>query len=441
MGEGVIEATITKILKQEGDQVREDDTILEVATDKVDSEIPSPATGIVAKIFFSAGDVPKIGDVLALIVTEGENVTEEDEAHAHLDTHLHTVAIPGHVAREVSMPEIQIPEDSLTTAGKFLSPLVKSIISSEHISPGEVATIQGTGKDGRLTKADVLSWLENRGNRPAPVPASPSSPAPAQTPAPPAQPAPKSQPAPAGIPQATAFGKVEIIEMDRVRKLIAGYMVKSKQVSPHVTSFVEIDVTTMVAWRNRTKDVVQKRDGEKLTFTPLFIEATARALRDFPMINVSVDGDQIIIKKYINIGMATALPNGNLIVPVIKNVDEKSLLGISKSVNDLANRARANKLQPDEIVGGTFTITNFCTFNNITGTPIINQPEVAILGVGSIQKKPAVIETPQGDLIGIRHIMILSLSYDHRVVDGALGGMFLRRVGDYLENWDPARTI
>jgi 2-oxoglutarate dehydrogenase E2 component (dihydrolipoamide succinyltransferase) len=283
--------------------------------------------------------------------------------------------------------------------------------------------------------------LKNRsagtGERKEPVFIAESAPVATPKPAPPVQ----SPPMPTGSPQTNTFGKVEIVEMDRVRRIIAEHMLKSKQVSPHVTSFVEIDVTSLVQWRNRVKDLILSREGEKITFTPIFIEATVKALKDFPMVNVSVEGSAIIVKKYINIGMATALPNGNLIVPVIRNADEKSLLGISKTVNDLAKRARANKLNPDEITGGTFTITNFGSFNNLTGTPIINQPEVAILGVGAIQKKPAVIETPQGDLIGIRSMMILSLSYDHRVVDGALGGMFLRRIGDYLENWDAAREM
>ncbi len=441
MGEGVIEATITKLLKKEGDPIEEDESILEVATDKVDSEIPSPADGIIAKMMFKEGDIPQVGDVIAIITTEGESIEQSDIDHAQEET-------PEIKTFAVSEPELPTADKSpnsygsYTPEGRFMSPLVRNIAFTEGIDPAELDKVPGSGKDGRLTKEDVLNYLAERGNKNVgvrvekkandPVPQSQSL-----VKAAPSLPA--TPPAPVSKPIVPGAGD-HVVEMDRMRKLIAEHMVHSVHTSPHVTSFVEIDVTPLVEWRNRIKDDFQKREGEKITFTPIFVEAAAKALRDFPMINVSVDGTNIIVKKRINIGMATALPSGNLIVPVIKDADQLNLVGLAKSVNDLANRARINKLVPDEISGGTFTITNFGSFDNITGTPIINQPEVAILGVGAIKKKPAVVETPQGDMIGIRHIMVLSLSYDHRVVDGALGGQFLKRVGDYLENWDKNRT-
>lgn len=437
MGEGIIEATITKWLKKEGDRVEEDESILEVATDKVDSEIPSPVDGIIVKTFFNEGDAPKVGDVLAIVAAEGEEISEEsiEESQKEVEP-IHTFA----VSNPDMIEEADTPNTvgSKTPSGKFISPLIRNIANSENISLSELDSIQGTGKDERLTKRDVMQYLSQRGESSIGIVINkkaddsvPSGESLVKAPAVLPEPVPPTRTQPGD----------EIIEMDRMRKLIAEHMVHSKKVSPHVTSFVEIDVSDLVAWRNKIKNEFQAREGEKITFTPCFVEATAKALRDFPMINVSVDGTKIIKKKAINVGVATALPNGNLIVPVIKEADRLNMVGLAKSLNDLAGRARSNKLKPDEIQGGTFTITNFGSFDNITGTPIINQPEVAILGVGAIKKKPAVVETPQGDFIAIRHIMILSLSYDHRVVDGALGGQFLRRVGDYLENWDSSRKV
>lgn len=436
MGEGVIEATITRMLKKEGDRIEEDEAILEVATDKVDSEVPSPASGIIAKLFYKEGEAPKVGSVIAIIVGEGETLSEAESKTIQEDkpAEIFTFAVKDPL--EIDSSENPNAFGSTTPKGKFLSPLVRKIAVTEGISMAEIDLINGSGQDGRITKNDLLSYLSDRGKSEIGilVDHKPSDPVPAGqslVKAAPVLPA-ASKPIPVGA-------EDEIIEMDRMRKLIAEHMVYSVQTSPHVTSFVEIDVTNLVEWRNKTKDAFLRREGEKLTFTPAFIEASAKALRDFPMVNVSVNGTQIIKRKKINVGMATALPSGNLIVPVIKNADQLNMVGLAKSVNDLANRARNNKLNPDEISGGTFTITNFGSFDNLSGTPIINQPEVAILGVGAIKKKPWVVETPQGDFIAIRHIMMLSLSYDHRVVDGALGGQFLRRVGDYLENWDVNR--
>lgn len=437
MGEGVIEATITRLLKKEGDRIEEDEAILEVATDKVDSEVPSPASGIIAKLFYKEGEAPKVGSVIAVIVGEGETLTETETkvSQEEKPAEIFTFAIKDPL--EIDSSENPNAFGSTTPMGKFLSPLVRKIAVTEGISMAEIDQIKGSGQDGRITKNDLLNYLSDRGKSEIGilVDHKPNDPVPsgqALVKAAPVLPA-ASKPIPVGA-------EDEIIEMDRMRKLIAEHMVYSVQTSPHVTSFVEIDVTNLVEWRNKTKDAFLLREGEKLTFTPAFIEASAKALRDFPMVNVSVNGTQIIKRKKINVGMATALPSGNLIVPVIKNADQLNMVGLAKSVNDLANRARNNKLNPDEISGGTFTITNFGSFDNLSGTPIINQPEVAILGVGAIKKKPWVVETPQGDFIAIRHIMMLSLSYDHRVVDGALGGQFLRRIGDYLENWDVNRN-
>ncbi len=435
MGESVAEATILKWLKKEGDPIEADEPILEIATDKVDSEVPSPTAGIMGKRLFEEGQVVKVGEVIAEIAESGEKVAPVTApAQTQVAATAPQVAkIENNSASNGSShhnTEVVIEKNS--ASGRFYSPLVRNIAKQEGVPMNELENIKGSGANNRLTKQDLLQHITNRGSQPAI--AAPSSPQPiAQVPA-------KDKPA-YSAPAVSFSGNVEIIEMDRMRKLIADHMVMSKQTSPHVTSYVEADVTNMVKWREKVKKTFEKRENEKITFTPLFIEAVARAIRDFPMINVSVDGTKILVKKYINIGMATALPSGNLIVPVIKNADHLNLIGITKSVNDLANRARNNKLKPDEIQDGTFTITNVGSFGNVMGTPIINQPQVAILAVGAIRKKPAVIETPEGDTIGIRHMMFLSLSYDHRVVDGSLGGTFIRRIADYLEQFDVNRTI
>jgi 2-oxoglutarate dehydrogenase E2 component (dihydrolipoamide succinyltransferase) len=435
MGESVAEATIIKWTKNEGDSIKIDETVLEIATDKVDSEIPSPFEGTLIKKLFNENDVVQVGAVIAIISSDANASVAETPKAAAPTTQTTSVA-----ASSVSAPVAETVDFS--NSDKFYSPLVKSIAKEEGISLSELDSIKGTGQEGRVTKADILAYLPNRNK---------------QTSAPVAEeikvatPAASVSKSTVGVPDHTVLvqrpavsvgGGDEIIEMDRMRKIIADNMVMSKHVSPHVTSFVEADVTNLVQWRDRVKKDFEKREGEKITFTPLFIECVAKAIKDFPMINVSVDqtGTKIIKRKNINIGMAAALPTGNLIVPVIKNADQKNLVGITKNVNDLATRARANKLAPDEIQGGTFTLTNVGGFGNVMGTPIILQPQVAILAVGTIKKKPAVIETPQGDVIAIRHFMFLSLSYDHRVVDGSLGGSFLRKVADYMENWDTTRN-
>ncbi len=436
MGESVAEATIIKWTKNEGDSIKIDETVLEIATDKVDSEIPSPFEGKLIKKLFNENDVVQVGAVIAIISSDANaSVAETPKTAAPVQTA---------AATTTSAPVTSVPVADVDFSGsdKFYSPLVKSIAKEEGISLAELDSIKGTGQDGRVTKADILAYLPNRNKQAASTPVAQTAVA-SSTPA-----AAKST---VGVPDNTILVQRpavsvgagdEIIEMDRMRKIIADNMVMSKHVSPHVTSFVEADVTNLVQWRDRIKKDFEKREGEKITFTPLFIECVAKAIKDFPLINVSVDqtGTKIIKRKNINVGMAAALPSGNLIVPVIKNADQKNLVGITKDVNDLANRARANKLAPDEIQGGTFTLTNVGGFGNVMGTPIILQPQVAILAVGSIKKKPAVIETPQGDVIAIRHFMFLSLSYDHRVVDGSLGGSFLRKVADYMENWDVTRT-
>jgi 2-oxoglutarate dehydrogenase E2 component (dihydrolipoamide succinyltransferase) len=424
MGESVAEATITTWLKGEGETIEAEESIVEIATDKVDSEVPAPAEGVVTKVLVAEGEVAQVGDVIAIISTDGDAGTTESAPKAD--------AAP--VAEAAPAATVTAPSNGTTTpdfseTDRFYSPLVKTIAKEEGISVQELETISGTGQNGRVTKTDILAFVENRGAQPAPQATAPS-------------PAPAAKPAPAQVKPVQSYGNdVEVIEMDRMRKIIAKNMVESKHTSPHVTSFVEADVTNIVNWRNKVKKSFEQREGEKITFTPIFIEAIAKAIKDFPMINVSVDGDNIIRKKNINVGMAAARPDGNLIVPVIHNADQLNLLGITKKVNDLANRARTNKLSPDEISGGTYTISNVGSFGNVMGTPIIPQPQVAIMAVGAIRKKPAVIETPAGDTIGVRHFMFLSHSYDHRVVDGALGGMFVRRVADYLENWDVNREI
>jgi 2-oxoglutarate dehydrogenase E2 component (dihydrolipoamide succinyltransferase) len=429
MGESIAEATIIRWTKNEGDSVAVDETVLEIATDKVDSEVPSPKAGKIIKLLFKEGDVVPVNAPIAIIALEGSAIESAPVAAA-------TPVVVKQV--EQSIANVQ---ETIAPAGgnRFYSPLVLNIAKAENVSMAVLETITGTGAEGRVTKRDILAFVQNKGNAPAapqvdtPIVSSPSVNAAPTKPA-------VNTPVPPRPPVSISGGD-EIIEMDRMRKLIADHMVMSKHTSPHVTSFVEADVTNMVMWRDKAKKVYEKREGEKITFTPMFIECVAKAIKDFPMINVSVDGNNIIKRKNINIGMAAALPSGNLIVPVIKGADGINLLGLTKSVNDLANRARANKLAPDDIQGGTFTLTNVGGFGNVMGTPIINQPQVAIMATGSIKKKPAVLETPMGDVIAIRHMMFLSLSYDHRVVDGSLGGSFLKRVSDYMEQWDVNREI
>lgn len=436
MGESVAEATIIKWTKNEGDKIKTDETVLEIATDKVDSEIPSPFEGVLVKKLFKEGDVVQVGAVIAHISSDAAAGTTTTSTGPVAETKTAAVIETKSATATVASANVDFSKSD-----KFYSPLVKNIAKEEGISLEELDNIKGTGQDGRVTKADILAYLPNRNKQTAPVQKTATTTTTTSE---------TSKSVSVGDnaiivnrPAVSVGAGDEIIEMDRMRKIIADNMVISKHVSPHVTSYVEADVTNLVLWRDKAKKEFEKREGEKLTFTPLFIEAVAKAIKDFPMINVSVDqtGTKIIKRKNINIGMAAALPTGNLIVPVIKNADEKNLIGITKAVNDLATRARANKLQPDEIQGGTFTLTNVGNFGNVMGTPIILQPQVAIMAVGTIKKKPAVIETPQGDMIGVRHFMFLSLSYDHRVVDGSLGGSFLRKVADYLEAWDTTRSI
>lgn len=432
MGESVAEATIIKWTKNEGDTIAADETVLEIATDKVDSEVPAPTGGILIKKLFNEGDVVQVGSAIAILSSDASATASSAPAAPAAPTNNTAVAAtqPAAVQQTASSTPV------VSSADRFYSPLVKSIAKEEGISQTELDSISGSGKEGRVTKEDILAFISNRKTTPAAAPAAVSAPA-APVASAPAAPVVKEVQKPA----VSLNAGDEIIEMDRMRKLIADHMVMSKHTSPHVTSFVEADVTGLVQWRDKVKKEFEKRENEKLTFTPIFIEAVAKAIKDYPMINVSVDGTNIIKRKNINIGMATALPSGNLIVPVIRNADMLNMVGITKNVNDLANRARINKLSPDEISGGTFTLSNVGSFGNVMGTPIINQPQVAILAVGAIKKKPAVIETPQGDVIAIRHMMFLSLSYDHRVVDGSLGGSFVRRVADYLEQFDTNRLI
>ncbi|MTG96994.1 MULTISPECIES: dihydrolipoamide acetyltransferase family protein [Myroides] len=424
MGESVAEATITNWLKNVGDRIEADETVLEIATDKVDSEVPSEVEGTLVEILFQVDDVVQVGQTIAIIETEGDAAAPAPSA-VSTSSEFKAVAETVAAAKEA----VATPVD-FADSDKFFSPLVKNIAKEEGISLAELESITGTGKDGRVTKTDILAYVKNRGNQPQPVAAKVE--APKATPVAPTA----TKAAPVSV-----NGADEIVEMDRMRKLISGYMVKSVQTSAHVQSFIEVDVTNIVNWRNKVKNSFEKREGEKLTFTPIFMEAVAKALKDFPGMNISVEGDYIIKKKNINLGMAAALPNGNLIVPVIKNADQLNLVGMAKAVNDLGNRAKAGKLKPDDTQGSTYTVTNVGTFGSVFGTPIINQPEVGILALGAIRKVPAVIETPEGDFIGIRQKMFLSHSYDHRVVDGALGGQFVQRVAQILEAFDPNREI
>jgi 2-oxoglutarate dehydrogenase E2 component (dihydrolipoamide succinyltransferase) len=443
MGESVTEATITNWLKEVGDSVAMDEPLVEVATDKVDNELPSEAAGVLVQKLFEKDQVAQVGDVIAIISTDGDAAPAAPKAEP---------AAVAAVSDTVTQAQAVVSNGGVTLEkssgnGKFISPLVRSIAQKENISMSEIDALSGTGMGGRVTKKDILSYIETReaGGAAATTVAQPK---PAVS-----APAVSNGAAPAVVSGGSSFLSNikepvvlpmpgdEIIEMDRMRKLIAEHMVMSKHVSPHVTSFVEADVTNIVTWRNKMKKDFEKREGENLTFTPIFIEAIVKAIKDFPMVNVSLSGTQIIKRKDINIGMATALPSGNLIVPVIKNADRMNLTGIAKSVNELARAARDNKLKPEDIQGGTYTVTNVGTFGNVMGTPIINQPQVAILALGAIRKMPAVIETPEGDFIGIRHKMFLSHSYDHRVVDGSLGGQFVKRVADYLEQFDVNREL
>ncbi|WP_417354931.1 dihydrolipoamide acetyltransferase family protein [Flavobacterium sp.] len=430
MGESVAEATITNWLKNVGDRIEADEAVLEIATDKVDSEVPSEVSGVLTEILFQVDDVVQVGQTIAYIETEGGAAIEAPKATEAAPAAAETIAKTVEVAQETAAPA----QVDFSESDKFFSPLVKNIAKEEGISLAELEAINGTGKDGRVTKNDILDYIKNRGSQPAAQPTQTT--APAAKAAPVAQPAQAAKAAPVSV-----NGQDEIVEMDRMRKLISGYMVQSVQTSAHVQSFIEVDVTNIVKWRDKVKGAFEKREGEKLTFTPIFMEAVAKALKDFPLMNISVDGEYIIKKKNINLGMAAALPNGNLIVPVIKNADQLNLVGMAKAVNDLGNRAKAGKLKPDDTQGGTYTVTNVGTFGSVFGTPIINQPQVGILALGAIRKVPAVIETPDGDFIGIRQKMFLSHSYDHRVVDGALGGSFVKRVAEYLEAFDPNRDI
>lgn len=444
MGESIMEATILKWLKQEGDTIEEDESVLEIATDKVDSEVPSPQAGVITKLLYAEGDVVEVGKPIAIIATEGEGAadTPVTTATPQPEPQKETVAEPVAATANVTTPvAAKIEQSSSNGSNRFYSPLVMNIARQEGIAMNELETIPGTGKNDRVTKRDILSYLENRGTAPVaePVVKAAETVQTAQPTTASTQPAPTPQPSqPVNIP---ASGNVEIVEMDRMRQVIAKHMVNSKATSAHVTSFVEADVTNMVQWRDKVKGRFQEREGEKLTFTPLFVEAIVKVLKDYPWVNASVDGSKVIVRKDYNIGMATALPTGNLIVPVIKGADQLNLVGLSKKVNDLANRARQNKLKPDEIDGGTFTLSNVGTFGNLMGTPIINQPQVAILATGAIKKKPVVIETEMGDMIAIRHMMFLSMSYDHRIVDGAMGGSFIRKLADELEAFDTNRQV
>jgi 2-oxoglutarate dehydrogenase E2 component (dihydrolipoamide succinyltransferase) len=418
MGESIIEATITKWLKEEGDKIALDEPIVEIATDKVDSEIPSPVEGTLVKMLYKSGDVVAVGEIIAVIDLGGESAVIPEKVLTPDKTSVTAKPEPfqkQESGSDLSASAAKEPVSESYVSSRFYSPLVRNIAKQENLSLADLDKIKGTGKDERVTKQDILDYLSNR-----------------KTPGKTALPA---------FPAVSFPGEDKIMEMDRIRQLISAHMVKSVQTSPHVTSIMEADVSGIVLWRDKNKDAFQKRENEKLTITPILIDAVAKAVRDFPLINVSVDSTRIIIHKNINIGMAVALPNYNLIVPVVKNADQKSLHGIIRNVNDLANRARINKLVPDEISGGTISLTNLGSFGTLLGTPIINQPQTAIVAAGAIKKRPVVVESSQGDSIAIRHMMYISVTYDHRVIDGALGGQFLARIVYYLENFDFNQTI
>lgn len=451
MGESIMEGTVLKWLKKVGDRIEADESVLEVATDKVDTEVPAIYAGTLTEILAQEGDVVAVGAPIAIISTGAEAEAAAPAPATGGPQAMQNAMVAEEVQIAAAVPHVPTGGAPVTATGgsRFYSPLVLNIARQEGVGMAELEAVAGTGAEGRVTKKDILAYVQQRATAPAPQPAAPAPAAQPATPAPgsngqsgAAKPAaaPAAQPtAPKAAPSVS--GNQELVEMDRMRKMIAQRMVDSKRISPHVTSFVEADVTNLVKWREKHKDEYKKRHGEALTFTPLLIQAVVRAIQDFPNINVSVDGDYIIKKRDINVGMAVALPSGNLIVPVIHNADMLNLHGLTKKVNDLANRGRLGKLTPADLEGGTYTVSNVGSFGNVMGTPIIMQPQVAIMALGAIRKKPAVIETPQGDLIGIRQFMFLSHSYDHRVVDGALGGMFVRRVGDYLEQFDPNTAI
>jgi 2-oxoglutarate dehydrogenase E2 component (dihydrolipoamide succinyltransferase) len=443
MGESVAEATVTNWLKNVGDVIDAEESVVEVATDKVDSEVPSPVSGTLVKILVDVNGVAEVGSPIAIIEVEGEGSGTSSTAAPEVapEPAVAVAEIEAQVAAAAATVSAPVPSGPIAknSNGRFYSPLVRSMAKEEGIGQAELDQISGSGKEGRVTKKDIVAYLEAGRKATAPVAAS-QTPAASPAPAAPVSAAPAVAPKPSAPAMKIGEGD-EIIEMDRMRKLIADHMVNSVHTSPHVTSFVEADMTKVVLWRNRMKNEFQKKHGEKITFTPIIMEAIVKAIQDFPMINISIEGNNIIKHGRINVGMAAALPSGNLIVPVVKNADQLSLLGLTKAVNDLANRARNNQLKPDEISGGTYTLTNVGTFGNVMGTPIINQPQVAIMAAGAIVKKPAVVETPEGDVIAVRHKMFLSHSYDHRAVDGALGGMFVKRVAEYLESWDLNREI
>jgi 2-oxoglutarate dehydrogenase E2 component (dihydrolipoamide succinyltransferase) len=427
MGESVAEATIIRCLAEEGQRVEADEALIEIATDKVDSEVPAPEDGTLVRWLVAEGDVVQVGQPIAEFQLDGESAGSPASAVAAAPT-VSSAAPAAEVVAAVAAPLASSEAPGRISGDRFYSPLVRSMAAAEGIGQTELDGITGSGLEGRVTKHDMQGFIDSRGSAPAaPKPAAPAAPKPAA-------------PAASRAPVITS-GQDQIVEMDRMRKLIAAHMVTSVQTSPHVTSFVEADVTRIVQWRKKNKDEFMRRTGQKLTFTPFFIEAVARALRDFPGVNAQVDGDKIIMRGNINVGMAAATPQGNLIVPVIHNADQLNLVGLAEKVNELAGKARAGKLTADDMAGGTYTVSNVGTFGNVMGTPIINMPQVAILALGAIRKQPAVVEMPEGDVIAIRHRMFLSHSYDHRVVDGQLGGSFVRRVGDYLESFDLDRPI
>ena len=427
MGEGVMEATVIEWLFKEGDFVAEDDSVVEIATDKVDSDVPTPVSGKIVKILVEKDQIAKVGEPIAILEIQGEETADAQPESDKKEEETKEEIVEDKVVDLLEEPFKIVPVSmAVNIEGMNLSPLVRSIIQEENITEEELKSIQGRGLEGRITKEDILEFVSNRGNaKPAQQPKAVESNASSA-----------SKPVQTSAPAVTANEGDEIIQMDRMRKIIAENMLLSKQISPHVSSFIETDVTNIVKWRAKNKSSFEKREGEKLTYMPIFVRAVVKAIQDFPMINISVDGDKIIKRKNINIGIATALPDGNLIVPVIKNADQLSLSGLAKAINALVDKARNKKLSPQDIQGATYTISNIGTFGNLMGTPIIPQPQVAILAIGAIVKKPAVLETPEGDVIAIRQKMFMSHSYDHRVVDGSLGGLFLKRVNDYLEEFD-----